>query len=140
MLTDSRSFPYACRGAGPVPGRQIRVRPPTPFFAGLRGERGAMPMFDFECSGCGRRFEELMFDDDTELPCCPSCGSSDTRRLLSTPSPLKKNPFPYKIGPVNQAFVDNARRAEALAAAGKSPCAACGGACPHAGGGEGAGN
>ena len=69
-----------------------------------------MPLFDFECEDCGKHFEELLFDDDNDLPCCPECKSKNTRRLLTMPSPLKKNPFPYKVGPVNQAFVNNVKR------------------------------
>ena len=93
-----------------------------------------MPLFDFECEDCGKHFEELRFDDDNDLPCCPDCKSKNTRRLLTMPSPLKKNPFPYKVGPVNQAFVNNVKRAEAMAARGMSPCSSCGSSCAHAGG------
>ncbi len=90
-----------------------------------------MPLFDFVCEDCGKHFEELLFEDDEALPSCPACQSTHTSRLLSMPSPLKKNPFPYKIGPVNQAFVNNVKRAEALAAQGKSPCSSCA-SCAHA--------
>lgn len=90
-----------------------------------------MPLYDFECEDCGKRFDELLFDDD-ELPFCPACGSPRTKQVLSVPGPTKKNPFPYKIGPVNQAFVDNVKRNEALIAAGKKPaCSDCS-SCVHA--------
>ncbi len=92
-----------------------------------------MPLFDFECEDCGKHFEELLFDDDDPMPCCPVCNSAKTRRLLTMPSPLKKNPFPYKVGPVNQAWVNNVKRAEAMAAAGKSPCGSCT-SCSHGAG------
>ncbi len=91
-----------------------------------------MPLYDFECLECGKRFDELMFEEDEDdAPACPACGGYRTRRLLSVPGPVKKNPFPYKIGPVNQAYVDNVRRNEARIAAGLGPsCTSCA-SCPH---------
>ena len=32
-----------------------------------------MPMFDFVCTACGNKFEELVFGD--ESPACPQCGA-----------------------------------------------------------------
>jgi len=58
-----------------------------------------MPLFDFQCNACQRTFEELAFDDDDDVVVCPSCGSEDTCRLVSAPSPLKTGAFPFKIGP-----------------------------------------
>lgn len=92
-----------------------------------------MPLFDFECEDCGKVFDELLFEEDEDdLPFCPACGSARTKRLLSVPGPVKKNPFPYKIGPVNQAFVDNVRRNEARIARGEKPaCTSCASSCSH---------
>ena len=91
-----------------------------------------MPLFDFECTDCGKIFDELYYEEDgDDLPFCPVCGSARTKRLLSVPSPVKKNPFPYKVGPVNQAFVDNVRRNEARIARGEQPsCSSCA-SCTH---------
>jgi putative FmdB family regulatory protein len=44
-----------------------------------------VPMYEFECAACARRFEALA-DAGTESIECRHCGSSDTRRLLSTPA------------------------------------------------------
>ena len=44
-----------------------------------------MPLYDFECQDCGRRFEDLVFEDDEENPVCPKCGSTNTLRLISEP-------------------------------------------------------
>jgi putative FmdB family regulatory protein len=38
-----------------------------------------MPIHDFQCPGCGRRFEELVKVDET--PPCPGCGRAETRRI-----------------------------------------------------------
>lgn len=81
-----------------------------------------MPMYDFECQDCHKRFEDLLFEGD-ENPACPACASRNTVRLVSMPSPLKTGAFPFKVGPVYQPFVDRVRAAEA----GKLPT--CGGGC-----------
>ncbi|MFZ5812845.1 MAG: zinc ribbon domain-containing protein [Thermodesulfobacteriota bacterium] len=40
-----------------------------------------MPLYDFQCRSCGRRFEELGAAD-APAPECPGCGG-ETRRLVS---------------------------------------------------------
>lgn len=57
-----------------------------------------MPMYDFLCTACGNKFEELVYDQAP--PACPQCGSQATERLMSVPSPLKTGAFPFKPGPV----------------------------------------
>jgi putative FmdB family regulatory protein len=43
-----------------------------------------MPIYEYECRGCGREFEQLVRTGDT--PACPSCQSQDLQRLLSLAS------------------------------------------------------
>jgi putative FmdB family regulatory protein len=50
-----------------------------------------MPVYEFECEECGRRFEELTSSDSGSLP-CPRCRSGRTRRLLSPVSPAGRQP------------------------------------------------
>lgn len=50
-----------------------------------------MPVYEFECEGCGVRFEELAASDARNLA-CPECGSERTRRLLSPVSPAGRQP------------------------------------------------
>jgi putative FmdB family regulatory protein len=50
-----------------------------------------MPIYEFECEGCGARFEELV-SADAQLPACPQCGSQRTRRLISNVSPPGRQP------------------------------------------------
>jgi putative FmdB family regulatory protein len=44
-----------------------------------------MPLYEFDCRACGEPFEELVLSangiDDVS---CPSCGSEDVRKKLST--------------------------------------------------------
>ena len=41
-----------------------------------------MPIYEFRCTQCQTGFEELVRNGNA--PICPSCGSADARRLLST--------------------------------------------------------
>lgn len=50
-----------------------------------------MPIYEFECGDCGERFEELM-GAEADAPSCPSCGSAQTRRLISPVSPPGRQP------------------------------------------------
>jgi putative FmdB family regulatory protein len=49
-----------------------------------------MPIYEFDCAGCGERFEELVGVGET--PRCPRCGGGDVRRRISLVAP------PPKIG------------------------------------------
>lgn len=49
-----------------------------------------MPIYEFECEGCGARFEELVGVEAAAA--CPTCGSERTRRLYSTVSPPGRQP------------------------------------------------
>jgi putative FmdB family regulatory protein len=49
-----------------------------------------MPIYEFECEGCGARFEELVGTGETAA--CPACGSEGARRLYSTVSPPGRQP------------------------------------------------
>jgi len=42
-----------------------------------------MPIFEFRCNNCEKEFESLVFSSGKDPVICPSCGSSDTRKLLS---------------------------------------------------------
>jgi putative FmdB family regulatory protein len=50
-----------------------------------------MPIYEFECEGCGERFEELVAAGATDVA-CPRCGASGARRLLSNVSPASRQP------------------------------------------------
>jgi putative FmdB family regulatory protein len=40
-----------------------------------------MPIYEYECRGCGHQFEQFLRTGDT--PACPSCQGVDLERLLS---------------------------------------------------------
>jgi putative FmdB family regulatory protein len=50
-----------------------------------------MPIYEFECEGCGVRFEELVAAGVEAVP-CPECGAGRTRRLISAVSPPGRQP------------------------------------------------
>ena len=39
-----------------------------------------MPMYDFVCTACGNKFEDLVFGD--EVPACPKCNSAATEKQM----------------------------------------------------------
>jgi putative FmdB family regulatory protein len=41
-----------------------------------------MPIFEYRCSECGRRFEELVLSDSKKIV-CPDCGSEDVEKEFS---------------------------------------------------------
>jgi putative FmdB family regulatory protein len=45
-----------------------------------------MPIYEFECSGCGHRFDRLQKLSDTDPTVCPACDAPHLHRMLSAPS------------------------------------------------------
>jgi putative FmdB family regulatory protein len=43
-----------------------------------------MPIFEYSCKACGRKFETLVLRGET--PACPSCESTDLEKLFSLPA------------------------------------------------------
>lgn len=41
-----------------------------------------MPLYEYQCSACGCRFEDLV-SANAPAPACPSCASRDVTRILS---------------------------------------------------------
>jgi putative FmdB family regulatory protein len=41
-----------------------------------------MPIYEYECPGCGLRFDRRVTMHAPE-PACPTCGAADVRRLIS---------------------------------------------------------
>lgn len=45
-----------------------------------------MPLYEYECDACGRRFEVIQKFSDPPVDTCKECGSGPVRRLLSSPA------------------------------------------------------
>lgn len=42
-----------------------------------------MPIYEYECRGCGHQFEFLLLPSNPTEPTCPSCSSLDLERVIS---------------------------------------------------------
>jgi putative FmdB family regulatory protein len=45
-----------------------------------------MPFYEYQCSSCGHRHEELQKISDGPLRKCPTCGRNTLKRLMSAPA------------------------------------------------------
>jgi putative FmdB family regulatory protein len=45
-----------------------------------------MPMYEYECSACGHRFERIQKFSDPPIEECPACGERKVQKLLSSPA------------------------------------------------------
>jgi putative FmdB family regulatory protein len=45
-----------------------------------------MPMYEYECTACGHRFERIRKFSDPPIEECPSCGESKVQKLMSSPA------------------------------------------------------
>lgn len=45
-----------------------------------------MPIYEFECRGCGHRFDRLQRLSDADPLDCPVCGQPQLHRMVSAPS------------------------------------------------------
>jgi putative FmdB family regulatory protein len=68
-----------------------------------------MPIYEFQCEGCGAAFEELVAAGTESVP-CPECGSERSRRLISAVSPPGRTPRGARVRS------DESRRREKVAA------------------------
>ncbi len=45
-----------------------------------------MPIYEFECTSCGHRYDHLQRLSDSDPSICPMCKAPDLRRMVSAPS------------------------------------------------------
>jgi putative FmdB family regulatory protein len=45
-----------------------------------------MPLYEFECEACGKRFERIQKFSDPNPEVCPHCGKGPVKKLLSSPA------------------------------------------------------
>ncbi len=43
-----------------------------------------MPIYEFECKKCGKKFERLIFPSDDKNPGCPECNHEDVQKIMSS--------------------------------------------------------
>ena len=51
-----------------------------------------MPIFEYQCSGCGKEFEKLVRSSSPE-PECPACSSTNLQKKISTFSSTSRSAF-----------------------------------------------
>jgi len=61
--------------------------------AGKR-EAGLMPIYEYECGGCGRTHEIIQKLSDEPLKECPSCGSKRIEKLISAAAIIVRESAP----------------------------------------------
>jgi len=45
-----------------------------------------MPLYEYECEACQKRFERIQKFSDPPIDVCPNCGKGPVRKLLSSPA------------------------------------------------------
>ena len=45
-----------------------------------------MPLYEYECDACGRRFEVIQKFSDDPIDVCRECGKGPVRKLMSSPA------------------------------------------------------
>ena len=45
-----------------------------------------MPLYEYECEACKKRFERIQKYSDPPIDVCPHCGKSPVRKLFSSPA------------------------------------------------------
>ena len=45
-----------------------------------------MPLYEYECEACGKRFEKIQKFSDPHVDVCPNCGKGPVRKLPSSPA------------------------------------------------------
>jgi len=45
-----------------------------------------MPLYEYECEACGKRFEKILKFSDAPLEVCEKCGKGPIKKLVSSPA------------------------------------------------------
>ena len=45
-----------------------------------------MPLYEYQCESCKKRFERIQKFSDPPVDVCPDCGKGPVRKLLSSPA------------------------------------------------------
>ncbi|GBE57733.1 zinc ribbon domain protein [bacterium BMS3Abin01] len=74
-----------------------------------------MPIYEFTCKSCGKRFEELIRSSDSDGIACCHCDSHDVERIISS--------FSFKSDSGN---TPASAGASSCGSCSKSSCSSCG--------------
>jgi putative FmdB family regulatory protein len=70
-----------------------------------------MPLYEYECKSCSRRFERIQKFSDPPVEVCPACGGA-VRKLLSSPAIQFKGSGWYVTDYAKKAAADKSKGAE----------------------------
>lgn len=96
-----------------------------------------MPLYEYECDACHRRFEQIQKFSDPPTEQCQECGKGPVRRLLSSPAIQFKGAGWYvtdyaKSGKASTKETGDTTSASAPAKTESKPSAESGGSAPKA--------
>lgn len=95
-----------------------------------------MPVYEYECGSCGRRFEAVRKFSDPDLSECKLCHAANVRKVLSTPAFVLKGSGWYATDyPTSDRKQgnDSEKPKEESKPAAACPAGTCAGACPSKG-------
>ena len=64
----------------------VPTQPPVPVIPVSPPRSTALPIYAFECTQCGHRFDRLQKLSDPDPDTCPSCGQSTVKRQITAPA------------------------------------------------------
>jgi putative FmdB family regulatory protein len=79
-----------------------------------------MPLYEYECDACGRRFEVILKSSDTTVEACTHCGKGPVHRQLSSPAIQFKGTGWYVTDYAQKGKSDSATNSSAKTDAAKS--------------------
>jgi putative FmdB family regulatory protein len=79
-----------------------------------------MPLYEYECEACAKRFEVIQKFSDLSVDVCRLCGKGPVRRLLSSPAIQFKGSGWYITDYAQKGRSESAGKSESTAPAGKT--------------------
>lgn len=79
-----------------------------------------MPLYEYECGNCGSIFEAIV-KVGGNVPPCPTCGSDETRKLITAPAfHIKENRTTARIGKRVKDYLKDGKVSDAMRFADKA--------------------
>ena len=83
-----------------------------------------MPIYEYECSGCGHRLDAMQKMSDAPLTDCPECGKPELKKLISAAGFRLKGGGWYETD-FKGGSKKNVAKTDAAPACGSGGCSAC---------------